>query len=68
MAEEMQAEPVVEFEGKKSDWTEHAPMLANANANQIADELAIEQAESLGFTEAELKLLQGSSLIPPRDE
>jgi hypothetical protein len=67
MPDEMKPEPVVEFEGKISDWSEHATMLANPEANAFADELAIKQARLIGFTEEEINsYLRGPEIpIPP---
>jgi hypothetical protein len=67
MPNEMRPEPEVIFEGQTSDWSEHAPLLSNSEANALADDLAIEQARALGFTEEELALLGGSEdVCPPR--
>jgi hypothetical protein len=62
--EKLQAEPMVEFEGKISDESEHAPMLANMTANMLADQLAIEQAKEMGFTDEELALLSSGDNLP----
>jgi hypothetical protein len=64
MPDEMKPEPVVEFEGKISDWSEHAPMLANPEANSLADELAIKQARLIGFTEEEINSYLRDPEIP----
>ncbi len=54
---------MVIFEGKVSDWSEHAPMLMNEEANALADELAIEQARKIGLSEEEIaKYLRGSEI------
>lgn len=67
MSDEMKPEPAVEFEGKISDYSEHAPMLANPVANALADELAARQAHLIGFTEKEINsLMRGPKPpIPP---
>lgn len=53
MDDKVQAEPIVEFEGKLSSGSEHYPMLSNPVANAFADKLAVDQAREIGFTEEE---------------
>lgn len=67
MEQEKHAEPEVIYEGQVSDWTEHIPMLASPEGNEIADEVAREQAKELGFTPEEMALVGGSTILPPRD-
>ena len=61
----MEPEPAAYFEGKLiSDESEYTPMLGNATANAMADQLAVKTAVELGlFTEEEAKAL----LVDPKN-
>jgi hypothetical protein len=52
--QDMQPEPMVIYEGRVSDGSEHYAMLSNPTANALADELAIEQARTIGLTEEQI--------------
>ncbi len=53
---EMKPEPIVNFEGQVSDGSEHEPMLASKEGNRLADQMALDLAKELGFTEEEQRL------------
>jgi hypothetical protein len=60
MSEELKPEPAVVFEGSVTDHTEHAPMLDNQQANDLADRAAIQAAMEIGLTrEVAEKLIGG---------
>jgi hypothetical protein len=48
------ADPTVEFEGHLHDGSEHYPMLDNPVANALADQMAMDQARAIGFTDDEI--------------
>jgi hypothetical protein len=50
---ELQAEPAVYFNGKRSDASEHLAWLDNPEANALADEEAIRQAMVCGLSREE---------------
>jgi hypothetical protein len=52
---DLEAEPVVIYNGQKSDISEHAPMLSNEIANRMADDMAADQARVMGWSEADIK-------------
>jgi hypothetical protein len=66
--DEMKPEPAVVFEGQTSDWSEHASMLSNSEANALADDTAVEQARAIGFTEEEVSLIHTQEAVLPVDQ
>lgn len=61
---QLQAEPVLVIDGKRTDVTEHYPMLQSKQGQILSREAAIKKAVTLGISEDEARAaMTGSDLL-----